>query len=172
MKLRNDSIYFYTDFNKETSKIILEMKKLYYWVRNSIMRLRWYYFTFRGMKIDKTSKISLYARLDHAYPKGIHIGKYCYITGGCLILCHDFSRRIRTNTYIGDYCFIGMDTIILPGLHIGNHSIIGAGSVVTKDVPPHSIVAGNPAKVIKSNINTEKWGRIIIIQSPPHETHE
>lgn len=53
-------------------------KKLYYKIRNTIMRLRWYYFTFRGMKIDKTTKISSYARLYHTYPQGMHIGKYCY----------------------------------------------------------------------------------------------
>jgi acetyltransferase-like isoleucine patch superfamily enzyme len=54
-----------------------------------------------------------------------------------------------------------MDAIILPGLHIGDHSVVGAGSVVTKDVPPHTIVAGNPAKIIKTGINTTKLGRII-----------
>jgi len=50
---------------------------------------------------------------------------------------------------IGDYTWIGHNVIILPGTHIGKHSIIGAGSVVTRDVPDYAIVAGNPAKVIK-----------------------
>jgi acetyltransferase-like isoleucine patch superfamily enzyme len=48
----------------------------------------------------------------------------------------------------------------MPGLRIGDHSVIAAGAVVTKDVPPHSIVAGNPAKIIRSNIMTTNWGKI------------
>ena len=50
---------------------------------------------------------------------------------------------------IGNDVWIGSRVIILPGLKIGEGSIIGAGSVVTKDVMPYSIVAGNPAKLIK-----------------------
>ncbi len=51
---------------------------------------------------------------------------------------------------IGDKVWIGEKVTILPGVTIGECSIIGAGSVVTKDVPPYSVVVGNPAKVIKS----------------------
>lgn len=50
---------------------------------------------------------------------------------------------------IGDDFWIGTRVIILPGVTIGSHSIIGAGSVVTKDVPEWTIVGGNPAKIIK-----------------------
>ncbi|MBS5951311.1 MAG: acetyltransferase [Clostridium sp.] len=50
---------------------------------------------------------------------------------------------------IGDDVWIGARSIILPGVHIGNGSIIAAGSIVTKDVEPYAIVGGNPAKVIK-----------------------
>lgn len=52
--------------------------------------------------------------------------------------------------FIGDDVWIGANVIILPGIHIGNGVIIGAGSVVTHDVPDFSIVGGNPAKIIKS----------------------
>jgi serine acetyltransferase len=48
----------------------------------------------------------------------------------------------------------------MPGLTIGEHSVIAAGAIVTKDVPPNSIVAGNPAKIIRSNIMTTNWGKI------------
>ena len=51
---------------------------------------------------------------------------------------------------IEDDVWIGANAVILPGVTIGNHSVVAAGAVVTKDVPPHSLVAGVPAKVIKN----------------------
>ena len=50
---------------------------------------------------------------------------------------------------IEDDVWIGANAVILPGVTIGNHCVVAAGAVVTKDVPPHSLVAGVPAKVIK-----------------------
>jgi acetyltransferase-like isoleucine patch superfamily enzyme len=57
-----------------------------------------------------------------------------------------FPRRPIT---IGDDVWIGTRVIVLPGVQIGNHAILGAGSVVTKSVPPYAIVGGNPAKIIR-----------------------
>lgn len=45
--------------------------------------------------------------------------------------------------------WIGANTIIMSGVTVGKHAVVGAGSIVTKDIPPHTVVAGNPAKVIK-----------------------
>lgn len=56
---------------------------------------------------------------------------------------------------IGDDVWIGRRVMIMPGVHIGNHCIIGAGAVVTKDVPDWAIVAGNPAVVKKYRKNIE-----------------
>ena len=50
---------------------------------------------------------------------------------------------------IEDDIWIGANAVILPGVTIGHHSVVAAGAVVTKDVPPHSLVAGVPAKIIK-----------------------
>lgn len=50
---------------------------------------------------------------------------------------------------IGDYVWIGENVIILPGVHIGNGAVLGAGAVVTKDVPDYCVAAGNPARVVK-----------------------
>jgi len=52
---------------------------------------------------------------------------------------------------IGDRCWIGSNTIILPGVTIGDNVVVGAGSVVTKDIPSDVIVAGSPAKIIREN---------------------
>ena len=73
-------------------------------------------------------------------------------------LNHNFSDKekrideqgVSTNPVkIGDDIWIGANAVILPGVNIGNHSVIAAGAIVTKDVPPHSLVAGVPAKIIK-----------------------
>ena len=81
-----------------------------------------------------------------------------YIAFDAVILAHDLTRLLHTDTYIGRNCFIGARSIIMPGIHIGDECIVGSGSVVTKDVPSHSIVGGNPARIIRSGIRTREWG--------------
>lgn len=113
---------------------------------------------FWGMHIHPTAKISFSAKLDKTFPAGIHIGSHSILTFGVAVLAHDMSRNLRTNTRIGRNCFIGARSIIMPGVTIGDGSIVAAGSIVNRDVPPGSIVAGNPAKVIKSGIETVAYG--------------
>jgi len=63
---------------------------------------------------------------------------------------------------IEDETWIGANSVIVAGVTVGKHSVIAGGSVVTKDVPPYSIVAGNPAKVLKKyNFETENWEKVI-----------
>ena len=128
-------------------------------VRNAIFRARiaWYN-RFWKMDIHPTAWISFTAKLDLTYPPGIHIGPYTTVTFGVAILAHDKSRNFRAHTIIGKNCFIGAHSIILPGVKIGDGSIVAAGSVVNRDVPPNSIVAGNPAKVIREGIETVRYG--------------
>ena len=131
-------------------------------LQRSLVKLRWFLFTrFWGMDIDQTVVFSMTAKLDKTYPKGIHIGKYSYLAFQSAVLTHDMVRKLKVNTMIGECCFIGAKSIILPGITIGNNSIIAAGAVVTKDVPPNTIVAGNPAKIIKRNIQVGKYGVFI-----------
>jgi acetyltransferase-like isoleucine patch superfamily enzyme len=103
-----------------------------------------------GMDIHPTAHIASRAKLDKTYPAGIHIGQRSHIGAGCVVLSHDFVRAIYAHTRIGKHCFIGIGSIIMPGVTIGDSVIIGAGSVVTKDIPPRSIAAGNPAKVLRT----------------------
>lgn len=65
-----------------------------------------------------------------------------------------YTRPIR----IEDECWIGANVVITAGVTVGIHSVVAAGSVVTKDVPPYSIVAGSPARVLKQyNRSTQQW---------------
>lgn len=68
-----------------------------------------------------------------------------------------FSKSVK----IGDYVWIGESVCVLPGVTIGEHSVIGALSNVTKSIPPYSVAVGNPARVIKQyNFNTQTWERV------------
>lgn len=67
---------------------------------------------------------------------------------------------MKADTYIGDNCLVGNYAVIMPGIHIGNSVVVGAGSIVTKDVPDNCIVAGNPARIIKENVKCGRYGRI------------
>ena len=131
-------------------------------VRNTLLASRnWYYRTIYGMNIAKDVRISFKARIDKTNPKGLHIGSKTYIAFDAIILSHDFStRRHSAKTVIGKKCFIGAGAIILPNVTIGDQVIVGAGSVVTKDIPSHCAVGGNPAKVIKTGIKTIAYGMI------------
>jgi acetyltransferase-like isoleucine patch superfamily enzyme len=134
-------------------------RRLALWVREQLMRLRLYYFReIMKMDIHPDVRISLKANLDQTNPRGIHIGEGTYVAFSTIILAHDMSRVRHTDTYIGRNCFIGAGAIIMPGVRVGDECIVGSGAVVTKDVPSHSIVAGNPAAVVRAGIRTVKWG--------------
>lgn len=91
------------------------------------------------------------------------IGNYVSITGNCAIVdvthpyedVHDpvkIGDRIlaeRSFVEIGERSFLGFNTIILPNVRIGSYCVVGAHSLVTKDVPDYSVVAGNPAKLVR-----------------------
>ncbi len=122
---------------------------------------------FWKMDIHPTVQMSLSAVFDKTHPRGIHVGELSYIAFDARILSHDMTRRMKPNTTIGKNCFIGGRALVLPGVTIGDHCIVGAGAVVTKDVPDRCIVAGNPARILRENINTREYG--ILIQTPKPE---
>ncbi len=115
----------------------------------------------RGVKIASISKVffSFGVCLDSLMPHLIEIAEDVYITRNVTILTHlnptkSIKQAIGNNgmkighVKIEKGVFIGCGSIILPGVTLGTCSIVGAGSVVTKDVLPYTVVAGNPAKEI------------------------
>lgn len=119
-----------------------------------------YYRSVYGMDIGENTRIARSARLDRTNPKGIHIGSDTAVSFEVSILTHDFVHGKYVDTYIGERCFIGGRSTILPGVRIGDECIIGAGSVVMSGVPSNTIAVGNPAKLIRSGIRTSEYNRL------------
>ncbi len=104
---------------------------------------------------------------------GINIAKGVLWAPGVKIISanHSFTsyhKWVKTRPIkIEEYVWIGANAVILPGVHIGKYSIVGAGSVVTKDIPNYSIVAGVPARVVAKRCPTCK-DKISLTQPNTH----
>lgn len=115
-----------------------------------------------GVKADGKFNVGYDVYFDAGGANRIHIGEGVWIASRSLILCH--KRDLKNYYYGDDYndqpqqaftvtlkkgCVVGMGTIAMPGVTIGEGAVIAAGSVVSRDIPPYTIAAGSPAKVIK-----------------------
>jgi acetyltransferase-like isoleucine patch superfamily enzyme len=103
-----------------------------------------------GTTIGKNCFVSWGAHLDIRRGK-ITIGDNVNIAHGTYILSHIGYRptKEQIETVIEDNVRIFVNAVVLPGVRVGKNSVVGAGSVVMKDVPPNVIVMGNPARVIQ-----------------------
>jgi len=112
--------------------------------------IRVIYYRFMGVEIGRDVYISSQAHIDVIGGR-ITIGNNVSISGGCYILCHTGRRLVKEGerTIIEDNVRIFVNSVILPGVRIGRNSIVGAGSIVMKDVPPNVVVQGNPARVVQ-----------------------
>jgi len=113
----------------------------------------------KGVKVGSDCRI--YIRNFGTEPFLVSIGDRTTVTSGVRILTHDGSTSVVRNASgrryqryapvrIGSDVFIGVNSIIIPGVTIHSRCVVGAGSVVTRDVPEGTVVAGNPARPVKS----------------------
>ena len=136
---------------------------MWLFLAKTVQRLRYLYYRSRGYDVHVTAELERRLNLDRYHPQGIHIGRHTILTSGVTVLSHRLiplkseSRYVgeKVHTYIGDFCVIGIGAIIMGGVRIGDEVVVGAGAVVTKDVPSNTMVAGNPARVIRSDIRME-----------------
>ncbi|WP_026694384.1 acyltransferase [Peribacillus kribbensis] len=108
----------------------------------------------RGMKVGKGCHGLAACTIDYAHCWLIEIGKHVTFAPQVYLLAHDASTKRYLNftkiakVKIHDHAFIGARALIMPGVSIGEGSIIAAGSVVTKSVPAGFVAGGNPAKIL------------------------
>ncbi|HAF30096.1 MAG TPA: acetyltransferase [Bacteroidales bacterium] len=124
---------------------------------NPFNSLRVKFHKWRGVHIGNNVMIGLKVTLDHSYPEMIFIEDDVSLAGNNYILTHSnpyphFSRVIESYAapvIIKKGAWLGIGVTVLPEVTIGEYSIIAAGSVVTKSIPPKVIAGGMPAKVLK-----------------------
>jgi acetyltransferase-like isoleucine patch superfamily enzyme len=111
----------------------------------------------RGVKIGKNVHIGPMVRIDDVYPNFVVIEEGVSLAGQIYILTHNkpleyhrnLSEAVLAPVVIKKNAWIAIGVIILPGVTVGEGAIVAAGAVVTKDVPPNTMVGGVPAKVVK-----------------------
>lgn len=126
-------------------------------------QLRMPFYKAMGVKVGKGSKIAATVEIDMSAPELITIGKNVWVTRGVMLLCHqrdlsfyEIGKPVMdcplkfAPINIKDGVHVGIGSIIMPGVTIGEGAVIGAGSVVTRDIPPYCVAVGAPAKVIKT----------------------
>jgi len=118
-------------------------------------KLRVFFHRLRGVKIGENVEIGHLVLIDNLYPEKVTIDDDATITARSTILAHDESfayarggEEIVKETHICENAFVGVHSVVLCGVTIGKRAIVGAGSVVIKDVEDDAVVAGVPASEV------------------------
>lgn len=172
--MNNDDAFFlnekelldYYGYHGQSGKVKLRIKFLQSWLLHSLayssphpgfaIRMQ----RMRGVKIGKNCHLSPYVLIDLLYPNMINIENNVTIGSNAMIFAHtnptmnvllkkgEYARKVDSVTIkSGAVLFPGC--IITSGVTIGENSLVGAGSVVSEDVPDYSVVVGNPARIVK-----------------------
>lgn len=117
------------------------------------------------ISLGENSYIGSNSAIQAAEGYSVTVGKGCHISHNVRIYTtsnladHDFSKKPvpqkTASVTIGDYTWIGANCLINPGIHIGENAVVGANSVVTKNIPENEIWGGVPARYIKSKKNSK-----------------
>lgn len=109
----------------------------------------------RGARIGDRVEIGYFVIIDNLYPEKVSVGDGATISARSTILAHDESKlytgkgeELVAETRIQPGAFVGVHSVIMPGVNVGVRAIVGAGSVVTRDVPDGLVVVGVPARPI------------------------
>ena len=103
--------------------------------------------------------VRLFGEIDSVNPHLISIGDHSVIGRNSILLAHCPIKGPRGVT-VGRFVYMGFGAIILPGVTLGDHCVVGAGAVVTKSAPSESILVGNPARILRSLTVAEKKGLV------------
>jgi heptaprenylglycerol acetyltransferase len=140
---------------------VLKQKVLHQWARGCIpLGLRVALYRAMGVRIGKHVFVGLDTWLDDQFPELIEIEDEVTISFRVTVVVHDDARRMdgvipgALNGTVAPVrlkrgCYLGAACLILPGVTVGERAVVGAGAVVTRDVPPGKIVLGVPARVVR-----------------------
>jgi acetyltransferase-like isoleucine patch superfamily enzyme len=119
-------------------------------------KMRVFFHRLRGVNIGENVEIGYYVLIDNLYPERVFIEDGVTIAARSTVLAHDESalytgrgEEMVETTRILENAFVGVHSVILHGVTVGRSAIVGAGSVVTSDVPDNEKVAGVPARSMK-----------------------
>lgn len=167
MKLVNENAKEFMEYKgwsgkKGVFKLILRQLRVHFLLQlgrilpHSSLRVKC--FQLMGVNIGEHVFIGLNVMIDPLYPEMVSIDDYAEIGDNASIYAHSRGTkplksiypRIVRSVYIGRGVWIGApNVVVLPGIKIGDYSVVAAGTVVTKDVPRYTVVGGVPAKPIK-----------------------
>lgn len=117
----------------------------------SLSMKNWIYRRILGMRVGEYTAFGLMVMVDVFFPEKITVGRNSVIGYNTTILAHEYMiREYRLGeVVIGDEVLIGANSMILPGVTIGDGAVVAAGSVVHKDVAPGTFVGGNPLRELQ-----------------------